>query len=533
MRIQDFYPRKGTFLPGERVSFSLELVLGEKPPPGLELKISIWDDRERIGGATRSLKLDEGTHILLLDWDPPSDLTGGLGAQAEIVHESGRCADERWSAFDILKNWTDFPRYGFVSDFPPEPIHPEEKVDALAGHHVNGLQFYDWQYRHEHLVSHRERYKDPLGRELSLETVRRYIDLAHAHGIAAMPYLAVYAASLPFWEEHQVWALFDESGTPQQFEDFLGLMNPAPDSRWMDHLREECGRIVEETDFDGFHIDQYGEPRSGFDARGNPVDLPGAFQAFIEGLKRDYPDRPVVFNAVKNWPIQPLADSSVDFIYIEVWPPDTGYLDLARIVREARQLSGNKPVVIANYISAAHEANVRLADAVVAASGGTRIEMGEGERLLADPYFPKHEKLSPDLKEALRRYHDFHVCYGDLLGPSVPRAYDREVNAPAGVWTVAGENEGRVWLSLVNLIGGEDWRWNEAHDPPETRTDLTISLPVEGEVRGVFWGSPDQETWRMRRIPWWRKGAQLTFQVPQLVYWGLVVIELEQKGQRA
>ncbi len=75
---------------------------------------------------------------------------------------------------------------------------------------------------------------------------------------------------------------------------------------------------------------------------------------------------------------------------------------------------------MALYLPADRPTNIRLADALIFSCGGSRIELGEGERLLADPYFPKHQPLTPELRTTLRRYYDFAVRYGEWLGPAAP-----------------------------------------------------------------------------------------------------------------
>ena len=55
----------------------------------------------------------------------------------------------------------------------------------------------------------------------------------------------------------------------------------------------------------------------------------------------------------------------------------------------AEQLGGGKPVIIAAYIHPERADNVRLANAVIFASGGYHLELGEPDAMLADPYFPR------------------------------------------------------------------------------------------------------------------------------------------------
>ena len=49
----------------------------------------------------------------------------------------------------------------------------EGVVDNFHRLHLNAVQFYDWMYRHARLLPPTDDFVDPLGRELSLATVRR------------------------------------------------------------------------------------------------------------------------------------------------------------------------------------------------------------------------------------------------------------------------------------------------------------------------------------------------------------------------
>ena len=148
----------------------------------------------------------------------------------------------------MLENWLQAPRYGFLSQFEAGRNNIDATMSENARYHVNGLQFYDWQYRHEALVPPEDNYSDLLGRHMSLETVRKLIDAAHARNIAAMPYTAIYGASVAFYRAHPDWALFERPDQPYEFGDnFLIIMDPSPDSPWTDHLMNEFGRVLDDT----------------------------------------------------------------------------------------------------------------------------------------------------------------------------------------------------------------------------------------------------------------------------------------------
>lgn len=268
-----------------------------------------------------SRRVEPGRGLLEFVCSIPSESPAGYGAELTLDFPDGKSATLT-TAFDVLADWTFFPRYGFVCDFSAGRPDPEQTVLSLACYHINGLQFYDWQYRHDDLLPPVDDYLDPLNRPQSLNSTRRLIAAAHARGMAAMPYLAVYAASADFWRGHPQWMLYDADHKPIPFgENFLGIMNPVDGGPWQRHLLDECRKVLAELPFNGLHIDQYGEPKSGEDADGRPVDIASAFGDFVRAAAVQHPGLPVLFNAVGNWPIETLAASPTTFNYIEIPRP--------------------------------------------------------------------------------------------------------------------------------------------------------------------------------------------------------------------
>jgi dextranase len=527
VKLVDFFPLKGMYKPGETVRFHLNLLL--ENPTDLVISLSFWHLAECAGEVSQEISLDSGEQTWICEWLPPMETPRGYGVVCKLLDGSADTISELSTAFDVLPDWTAFPRYGFLTDFTTGREDIKSTLEELARFHINGLQFYDWQYRHDQLLPPTDDYIDPLGRRLSLQTVRKFINEAHNYGMVSMPYLAVYAASLEFWWDHPDWAIYDQSGKPLTFMDFLGLMDPTPGSPWISHLLEQCESILERLPFDGLHIDQYGDPKGGFNSKGEMIDIPTAFREFISTLKRKFPDETVVFNAVGNWPIEVLAPSSQDFTYIEVWPPNTNYLDLPEIVSGARQLSGGKPVVIALYLPADHYANNRLADALIFSCGGARIELGEATRLLVDPYFPKHAAIPIQLEQTLRNYHDFAVRYGDLLGPGAEDLIEQpqwQVIVPADIWTIIRKHERWSTISLVNLSGLDNPGWDQVHSDPKTLENIPVDVKLPKPVQQVYWASPDGDDLQLFPLPWHVDGDTLKVIMPILKYWGIIVIEM-------
>lgn len=571
----DVRPSKAFFAPGEAVELGLvwpALADGGREGDGGAASVVISHGAERLAELHA-----EARPGVTVRWSAPRRAPAGYGVDVVVRDASGEVVARGSGAFDVLDSWVQAPRYGFLSDFPPDRQDAEATMEILTRYHVNGLQFYDWMYRHEQLLTSDEPYRDPLGRLLSYETVARLIEAAHRRRMAAMPYTAAYGASMAFYRVHPDWALFrSPGGKPILFgTDFLAIMNPAPGSPWTAHLLAQFEDVLRRTAFDGIHIDQYGDPKFGFDAEERSVDVAEALRALIDATKERAeavrPGAAVVFNAVNNWPIDAVAPSRQDFTYIEVWPPHTTYRSLWGLVTEAERLGNGKPVVLAAYQSPVNAVNVRLTDAVIFASGGSHIELGERGVMLADPYFPKYEAAPEELGRVLRSYYDFAVRYENFItaGPSRGRDVTREElgrlrvgGAPVDEWTlratpgpgadvmvVARGGEGWRALHLINLSGLDNLLWKgelKAGPAPQSRIAVRYYLPGEASGRAgaaatwpsrIWWASPDAETTAdgaaadlsAHSLAWTTGrdagGAFVEFVVPKLTYWTTVVLE--------
>lgn len=519
--LQSFHPSKGMYCPEEAASFLLELTVSSEVDAVLELEI--FKNAEVIFSKEWAVQLEEGKSLLSLDWKPAENAYGGFGVELSLC-VSGCNLLKASTAVDIHDSWIEFPRYGFLMDFSPHRDIPS--FEWLKQNHINCLQFYDWQFRHDTLLADADRYLDPFEREMSLETIRSLIASAHEAGMAAMPYLAVYAASLDFWRAHPEWALYDEKGDPLTFHDFLGYMDPSPGGGWEQHLLRECARVDDRLDFDGFHVDQYGEPKLAWNSKGAQVDLPGAFRTFIAALKETSIGKPVVFNAVGNWPIEELAASDVDFVYIEIWPPDTRYEDLADIVQESKRLSNGKPVVIALYIPSDRPVNLRLAEAILFANGASHILLGEEGLLLTDPYFPKSDPVPKDTETWLRRYWDFLIRYQGLLGPGAAHVSGQRYDVGSEDVLLYVRRKGSVeFVQLINFSGIDQKEWNREHHAPDLLKGLNLSVHNAGPVECVMAASPDSDNPGMVPVVWEVVDGTLMIEIPECVYWTCVYIK--------
>jgi len=550
--IVQIVPDKAFYHPGEAVTLTIS---GANGKSGAQVKATVRYLGETL--TTLSASLQDGAASL--SWTPPPTTPRGYGVDVEVVDADGKVVASGSTAFDVLDDWLQAPRYGFLTNFSPGRSDIEATMDWVSSYHVNGLQFYDWQYRHETLLPPASAITDPttkayvdvLDRVHSLDTVNRLIDAAHAHNIAAMPYTAIYGASYEFYEQHPDWALFVKPGQPYDFADFLKIMDPTPGSPWANHLLNEFADVLDKTAFDGIHIDQYGAPTHGLNAAGQQVNLETAFPAFIDAAAAIVHEKrgakgATIFNLVRNWPVRTVAPSDENVVYIEVWDPYVHFMDLPRIVAQAHTLGGGKPVVIAAYILPEHFVNARLSNALIFGSGAYHLEIGEPNAMLSDPYFPNLAYMNDEDKEIERKYYDFLVRYENVLALGTSDGEDRATALTIdGVPTVSFRSEDRVAViarqakdssfetySLVNLMGIGDGQWNGGiTQAPTPLSALATTIHVNKPVKRVWLASPDGTDASAQAADFTTgsdaEGDLIRLNVPTLAYWTMLVVEYQ------
>lgn len=532
--------------PGETVHINMTLEAQFEKKEYLKIRAMIFYLMSEIEEIQETFILEGSTQSIELSWSPPPEAPQGYGIDLCVYSETGENLDCVSKAFDVLNTWTETPRYGFLSDFYTDRVDITQTIRDITDYHINGLQFYDWMYRHEQLLTDKEPYRDLLNRELSLETVKSLISAAHERNIAAMPYTAIYAASIPFYEQHKDWALYGHDGKPIFFgENFLVYMDPRPGSPWIDYLLDQFDQVLDTIPFDGIHLDQYGDPKQGYDIYGNKFSLEKPLADTINLTKelvlQHRKDGAVVFNAVTNWPVESVAPSQQDLVYIEVWPPYIWFDDLHTLITQAQTLGAGKPVVLAAYIDPELEHNIRLVDAIIFASGGGHIELGESHAMLSDAYFPKYKVMSPELAEVIQRYYDFVVRYQDVIGSRTRDAtpeYARNISID-GISTSPSQRKDKVWpivrqseeflaINLINLRGIDSVEWaKELENAPLTLGISKVRLSgFERKIEGVWLASPDEQNISLIPLDFTQDDENtIIFEIPSLKYWDLILVK--------
>lgn len=466
------------------------------------------------------------------------------------------------TAFDVVDNPKRSLRYGFVSDFTQEDAD-NGAVEWLNKCHINMVQYYDWSYRHDQLVTDQEFYTDMMGKTICRKTVTDKIKKCAEHGMHSIAYGAVYAASKPFFEKHTNWAFYNSCQKPFVFIDVFYIMNIAEGSPWREHLIDEYRKAITVMGFSGIHMDTYGFPKTAYshlNAEPELVQLDREIPSLITQTRAQLAganqDPYLIFNNVGNWPVYSTASREQDAVYIEVWNPYERYSHIAQLIYEAREFANShKPMILAAYLepfrkdSAERAMNAaRILTAAIVSNGAYHLLQGENQAVLTQGYYSDYTRLSDTNAAILRRYNDFMIRYLDLfydpelrnvsmthMGwdnyeyqcPSHPVSTYGEMDK---LWLTIREKESRKCLYFVNLCGCENDYWNKGKETPAVQENVQIVVQVDRPVKGVFTASPDEKTMKAQIIPYTcfenDKGTFIEFILPKIERWKVVWIDL-------
>lgn len=547
---------KACYAPGQEVRFTASEV-----PAGAHV-------RYRQGA---SVVKDEPLSSTTWSWTPAgNDFQGYL---VEIYQQGQNEKEEiilGTIAMDVSSDWTTFPRYGFVATFDASKLNAgviEDEMDFLNRCHINGVQFQDWHYKHhwplpgtrDNLL---ETYKDIANRDLSAAAVKRYIEVQHSLGMKSIFYNLCFgalddAASDGVKEE---WYLFknnrrgdkDYHPLPSNWKSNIYLVDPG-NGEWQSYIAERNDEVYANFDFDGYQIDQLGNRGDLYDYDGNKVNLPKGYSSFIAAMKERHPSKRLIMNAVSSYGASQIASSDVDFCYNELWNDEAEFSDLHSVIKANDSYSGNKlKTVFAAYMNYDYadkhtgEFNtpgILMADAVMMALGGSHLELGD--HMLSREYFPASPlAMSEELKEAIIHYYDFMTAYQNLLrGTTTQSEFDADltctdaskrisINAwppKEGNLTTYSRKVGNAKvINVLNFRNIDNLSWRDLNaDRPAPRLTLNtpLSISCTDKVTKVWTASPDYHGGAVVELPFEQKDGKLTFTLPSLKYWSMIVIE--------
>ncbi|MCF8367129.1 MAG: glycoside hydrolase family 66 protein [Bacteroidales bacterium] len=535
------------YSPGEQVVFTVD-----KVPVDIKIRI------KHLNEIIHEENLISTTWI----WSPP--ITDFKGYMAEL-YRTGDNTEEIVGtvAVDVSSNWTKFPRYGFLSKYGYlNESQIEGVIGNLKNYHINALQYYDWHNKHHSPLkmegaSPAASWVDIAGNTVYFETVNNYIQVAKSKNMASMFYNLLYGA----WDDFAVdgisteWMTFNDANhqninkfyLPEGWESDILITNPG-NQHWQNYIFQKTQLVYDFLDFDGWHVDQLGDFGTFYNYDGNRVLMDNEFKGFLNQLKTTFPEKRMVLNAVNQFGQEQILNTAVDFAYTEVWSPHEGFADLADIIRDNYSSSnGELKTVLAAYVNynlannpgVFNTPGVLLADAVIFAFGGVHLELGE--HMLGKEYFPDDNLLiNQDLKTKLLEYYDFLVAYQNLLRDGgvfnnpVVNSGDGKINLnnwppmASKVSVVGKEWSDKQVIHLLNFTDAINLNWRDTNGEqhvPGLKEQMLIQVQFDKTVTNVWFASPDVKGGSTQSLDFSKNGNVLSFKVPELRYWSMIVIE--------
>jgi len=563
--IVEVYTDKSIYNSGEEVTLfaDLENTSNQNVEGEIIFRIEhLGKEVGRVESETFALLSGQKTTINV-KWLPPEMDYQGYLVEAWYI-SNGTILDKLNTAVDVSSDWNKFPRYGYITNFDQlSETEINDTIEELNSYHLNGIQFYDWQYKHHQPLAGTveepaNKWKDIANRDINFVTVMGYIDSAHEKGMKAMNYNLLFGAYLLNENDgiKPEWGLYKDSKHEKQdghplpntwATSKIVLENPA-NEEWQNYIFTKEKEAFEVFPFDGWHIDQLGDRGRLYDYDGNIIALDQTYSTFIENAKKEL-DVNLVMNGVNDYGQIQIANSPVDFLYTEVWSPNNTYGQLKNIIdRNLSLTKGEKNVVLAAYINYKNadkpgefnKASVLLADSVIFASGGAHFELGD-TGMLGKEYFPNDNlKMSDDLHKALKDYYHFLVGYENLLRDNIT-PIDREIkiedlsysNFPEkeSIWYFTKEKEEYEILHLINFSDQKllDWRDEYGfYKEPETITDVKIKYYTATEINEIYLASPDFDHGSSHKLSFKagndNDGRYIEFTIPSLKYWDMIYL---------
>ncbi len=575
VQLADAYPDKARYAPSEPVNILLEW--SGLPSQPLQVVGTVSRLGKTVGTCPRArISPGDPDKQTLHCSIPPGDFQGYL-ITVQLTDADGKALGERHTAIDVSSDWKKFPRYGYLGHYnPDEGTKPELWMNELNRFHINGLEFYDFQYRHDQplagtVADPAKTWKDIAGRVTDGATVTALIDQSHRYNMMAMAYNASYSSYDDVFTRPQnplpiKWATWttpdgERSATTAKnlhlqattwSTKYLFYMNQnSPD--WQHYIFGKMHELLEVYPFDGWHVDTFGD-KGGYGFDGTYVDYIAGFRAYIDNASATLHKR-IVFNAVNTMGQEYIARSAAEFVYSELWEDHETFASILETSEQVRLANPQVGYVIAAYVNRRDAqdrsklpikqfniSSVLLTDAAIFASGADHIELGDGDRMLSSEYFPADTctTVSPELRKTLRHYYDYLTAYENYLRDDVTPASvvvkvtgqtTDELAVPNTLWTIARQKGATTMLHVINLLGTDDPHWRDLDfnrpEPPPLK-DLQVQVALPAAIKSVGWASPDVDGGQFHSIPFKVREDGNTewteFVLPELHYWDTVFL---------
>lgn len=583
--ITDVFTDKARYAPHEKVTVLVQLAEQSSHDGNEILKLSAWHLGERIGHdffqAISPAAPTPGP--VSIQWIPPDEDFSGYLLQVQLVSSRGETLDTGYTAVDISSQWNRFPRYGYLAHYSTsEGAAPQEWIAILNKFHIDGLEFYDFENRHENplagTVEHPAlEWKDIAGRPVERNVLDGFLDAAHNDNMMSMAYNTSYCAySDAFTNGSGVmlqWATWPKADGPRTLQTAMALNLDGGDqwkthrlvymnqdsAQWQNFLFEKMAELFRVYPFDGWHIDTFGT-EGGYSFDGNYVNFVEGFPSFVDHA-HDFLHKRVVLNTVNALGQAGMAHSAADFVYSELWDDHETYSSIVDAAEQVHTASPTAGLVFAAYLQRQQKGrpepkttffnppSVLLADATIFASGASHIELGDGSRLLSSEYFPADTRftVSSELSAQLRHYYDFLTAYENVLrynvavAPATVSIAGQAFSAngvPNAIWTLARQKDRRIIIHLINLLGSADIHWRDTGaERPEAPLlqQLRLRIYLDGDIAHAGWASPDFDGGMFHPLVLTHGNESgeryIELVVPSLKYWDTIILDRQKLAQ--
>ncbi|AEV30327.1 hypothetical protein SpiGrapes_2566 [Sphaerochaeta pleomorpha str. Grapes] len=557
----------------DRIPLAIEMPVGEDSFSAFSFTLQI----ENLGRVIDCLEgepirsLSQTTGFLRFEQEitltKPLKTGSGYGLYLTITFPDGSNTEAK-SAIDVEPNQV---RYGFLTGFKTEDsVSRNSALDFLLQQHCTHVQFYDWSYRpHQYEIEpiqfdQGKKYRDLMGKSVDLSVVKQSVEGLQHHGMKALAYGAVYAASKEYLQDHPEQGLYAFGGKPIDLIDKFFIMNIAEGNQWRKRILDQYCYATDTLGFDGIHMDTYGYPKIAFDNEQKPVYLDREFVSLINAWAKHGNEN--IFNNVGGWPADLTAKANQKAVYIEVWDPHTQYRHLRQLIQNHRGFG--KPVVLAAYSRSFKEsgtldrkkalASTCLLMASTYAQGATPLLFGENGGILTQPYYVDYTPLRQEERNLLTSYTDFSIQYCQLLFGndlvdvtesfafgenrefefSIPPQENTDLSEigisfeglPDTLWPIVHMDKKLIVINLINLIGQKDSLWNLEKEPLDKEAGITIQIPPYSPSMHFFMASPQIDNGRAHKLLGRQaeglRGMAWEITIDALPVWTLVWAEL-------
>lgn len=575
---------KAMYEPGSDIELKISLKEDEPIIENGTYKLEVWHLNNRIFEKEGKLDYSKEVPYIYETWEASTEDFKGYLISVDLYDSKKRLLDTDTVGVDVSSEWVKFPRYGYLTSFSKD-TDVENIINQLKDFHINGIQYYDWHFLHHQPIPEdgSMEWQDWSGRDIDGNIIKSLIKEAHDKNIVSMAYNMIYAATNNYkdygiddkwglWhaEEHNQINqhkgdrfTFNMGSSPSGQSDliFFDITNP----HWQDYIINKNKAAIEEMGFDGWHGDTVGEwgKMWRYDEIGNPdlgIYVKDGYTEFLNEAKNKLGEKYLSFNPVGAQGIENVNKSNVDVLYSEIWPWEKDsegnqyddYNSLKIEIDNSRKESEGKSLTIPAYMEYdyANEISnvpfdmsaVLLTDAVVYASGGSRLELGDGNNMLSNEYFPKKNLyMTPEHLDKQHAYQDFIVAYENLLrdgqedNNNLIEIEDYPVSkdgSPNTIWSFSKSDSDYETIQFINLIdvNDNDWRANNGEkDNPRRIANIKVKYYTD-DTPGSVWATSPDEAYLSKSVKLNyetgedENGKYITFTMPSLEFWSMVYL---------